>query len=175
VVITKGTKQTKEKPVRRAAGWIRAAVVACSAVLLGGCYTYVGTSLAQAPVGGTVRAHVTNAAADRAEAQLGYHSTTLDGRLVQRQSASQLLLRVPAQVYTSGAETRRFYQRIQLSASDVLELETRRLDVARTAGITALGVAVVAYIVTHVLGGHNGGGVPPPSGGSPNPALVPVH
>lgn len=161
--------------MRRATGWVRAAAVVWGAALLGGCYTYVGTSVANVPVGDRVRAHVTDAAAQRAEPQLGYHSTTLDGEVLQRPSSTELLLRVPAQVFTNGAETRRFYQRIELSTSDVLELETRQLDVPRTVGIAAVGVAVLAYFLTHTLGGNNGGGVPPPSGGGQNPAVYPVH
>lgn len=155
--------------------WIRTIALLCGTSMLGGCYTYATVSPAAVPVGSDVRAHVTAAVADRAAAVLGYRSTTLDGRLMGRQPDGQILVRVPGQTYSASGQTQRFYQRLSLTPADILDVQTRRLNVIRTGSLVAVGVAALVLIVKSALGGQTGGTLATGGGTTHNDVVTPIH
>lgn len=155
--------------------WIRATAAVCVATMLGGCYMYSGVSVTAVPVGSEVRARVTAAEADRTETVLGRRSTTLQGEVLGN-ADGQLLLRVPTQVFSSTGQTRRYYQRVALTPADVLDLETRKLNVARTSVLLAVGVAAIALIAKSAFSGRTGGILPGGSTtGVQNAIVIPFH
>jgi len=155
--------------------WIRTLALLCGTSMLGGCYTYTTVSPAAVPVGSDVRAHVTAAAADRASTVLGYRSTTLEGRLMGRQPDGQILVRVHGQTYSAGGQTRRFYQRLALTPADVLDVQTRKLNMMRTGGLVAVGVAALVLIVKSALSGQTGGTLVTTGGTPNNDVVTPIH
>ena len=160
--------------VARKNRWIRTIALLCGTTMLGGCYTYATVSPAAVPVGSDVRAHVTAAEADRAETVLGYRSTTLDGQFMGRQPDGQILVRVPGQTFTASGQTRRFYQRLTLTPADVLDLQTRRLNMIRTGTLAAVGVAALVFIVKSALGGTTGGTLTT-GGTTRHDVVTPIH
>lgn len=161
----KSPPEMEDRSVTSRSRWIRATALLCGATMLGGCYTYTTVGVTEVPIGSNVRAQVTPAEADSAESVLGYHSTTLVGQVLER-GTSALVLRVPGQVYSSADQTNRFYQQLSLKPSDVLELQTRKLDVLKTGGLIAAGVATLAIVALQAFGGQNGGALP--AGGTTN-------
>lgn len=110
---------------------------------LGGCYTYSLVPAESAPEGARVRARVTATEAERLGAILLREDRVLEGRLIS--TGDELLLEVPSAVTTAGTSMRWLNQRIELSPSDIVELEIRRLDPWRTAGAAAVLAAAVGY------------------------------
>jgi hypothetical protein len=154
--------------------WIRTLALLCGTSMLGGCYTYATVSPAAVPVGSEVRAHVTAGEADRAETVLGYRSTTLEGRLMERRADGQILVRVPGQTFSSSGQTRRFYQRLTLTPADVLDMQTRKLNMIRTGTLAAVGVAALVLIVKSALGGQAGGTLTT-GGTTRHDVVTPIH
>lgn len=156
-------------------GWIRATAMVCGAAMLGGCYTYAPVHVAQVSIGSEVRAHVTQEEADRVESVLGRRTTTLEGRVLERDPNGRLLLRVPAQLFSTVGQTRRYYQRLMLTPADVLDLQMRKLNVARTVGLVALGVAAVVLSATVALNGKAGGVLPGGGSATQHDVVTPIH
>jgi hypothetical protein len=155
--------------------WIRTIALLCGTTMLGGCYMYSTVSVAAVPVGSDVRTHVTAAEADRVAAELGYRSTTLEGRLMGRQQDGQLLVRVPGETFSASGQTQRYYQRIALTPADVLDVQTRKLNMIRTGALAAVGVGALVIIVKGVFSGQTGG-IPSTGGGTThNDVLTPIR
>lgn len=160
----------------RRSPWIRATAVVCGTTMLGGCYMYSTVGVSDVSVGSTVRAHVTEAVAERADTVVGYHATTFVGEVTARDAGGGLLLRVPGQVFTNSGQTHRYHPQIRLLPSDVLDLQARKLNATRTGALVALGVAAAVIIVKSVFSGQTGG--IPPSGGGTGPVnamVTPIH
>lgn len=147
--------------MKRNTRWFKGAVLLCGATLLSGCYTYSDVGLPQVPLGVDVRAQVTNAVADSVAPLLGYRSTTLEGTVLRR-GPQGLLLRVPGKTVPTGTGVQRYYQRISLTPTEVLDLQTRRLNTGRTLALVAVGAAAVIYFVAQAFSGSNGGSTTPP-------------
>jgi hypothetical protein len=112
--------------------------------LLGACYTYRTVPLESAPVGQTIRARISATEAERVGSILGREDRLLEGQLIDRPEGG-LLIAVPSSHSVEGAMSVATFQRIAVPRESLLEVETRRLDKARTAGMVALAVTVVTY------------------------------
>ena len=120
----------------------RLAVVALTAVVFGGCYSYQVVPVEQAPVGETVRARVSPAEAERLREVIGRDDRVVEGELLAPPDSS-LLVAVRTSVVDASVQT---HQRVAVPRQGLLELEVRRLDRWKTAGITAVVVGVASAL-----------------------------
>jgi hypothetical protein len=111
--------------------------------LLTACYTYAPIEPARIQPGAGVRARVTGAAAERLAPLLGMSDARLvSGRLLDTR-ADTMIVEVPTIVPTTvGGAAERLHQRVSIPRTDLVELETRRLDRVRTAAVAG-GIALV--------------------------------
>jgi hypothetical protein len=138
----------------------------CALPLLAGCYTYAPIEPAQIQPGAGVRARVTLSAAERLAPLLGTTDARLvNGRLIGSR-ADTMIVEVPTIVPTAvGGTMERLHQRVSIPRTDLVELETRRLDRFRTAAVVG-GVALVAgAVVIRSLNSDPGSDGPPGGGG----------
>jgi hypothetical protein len=106
--------------------------------VLQGCYSHVPVALESVPAGARVRARVSATEAERLEGVLGGERRTVGGVYRGREGAG-LLLELPA---VTGPTGQRLTQRVSVSGDQVVEIELRRLDRARTYGLVAALTAV---------------------------------
>jgi hypothetical protein len=135
-------------------------------VLVSGCYAYAPIEPANVRPGTGVRARVSGAAADRIAPLLGTSNPRLlNGRLVDVQGDT-MIVEVPTVLQASvGSSVETLHQRIAISRSELLELETRRLDRFRTAALAGAVAVVVGTVVITALDGEPGSRGPPGGGG----------
>jgi len=140
--------------------------IACTAA----CYSYQPIAPASAPPGMEVRARITGAAFDRVVPLLGsFDSRILVGNVIENNSGS-MTLEVPngarSNVPTEVIQT---HARIPLSASDLVSLEQKKLDVPRTLILAGGVIAVVAAAASVAL---RSGADPQPGNITPDPPPV---
>jgi hypothetical protein len=126
--------------------------------LSAGCYTYAPIELAAVTPGMEVRARVSAATA----AQLGPSLSMSDARLltgaVVDTQSDGLTLKVPsARMGIVGATQDELFQQILITRSDLLELESKRLDNGRTRLAVAAGVVGAAALTAGILHGRSSG------------------
>ena len=139
---------------------------------MAGCYTYRPATLETVPAGAEVRGLLGTEARIGLEDRLRLRLDYVNGRLVER-TGDSLLVEIRSLSATDG---RPLYQRVALAQADVLRVDVKRLQVARTVALAA-GLATVAILAvakgfwsTGGDGGGNGGGnEAPPAGGGPGP------
>ena len=120
-----------------------------------------------------VRARVSSTAAERVAPLLGMSDArVLTGTLVDNQSGT-LIVEVPtiAQA-TVGTGGQALYQRISIAPSDLVELESRKLDRKRTGIVVGAAAIVGGSVAIAALKG--GPGLDRPPGGSSTDAKVPL-
>src|SRR5919107_1580135 len=105
-----------------------------------GCYSYQPIEVAAAPVGTEVRARITGAASDRVAPLIGSLDTrVLVGNVVDNTSGV-MTLEVPTGAMPNvTTNVVQLHARVPITATDLVGLERRKLDVGRTA---IMGVAV---------------------------------
>jgi hypothetical protein len=120
-----------------------------SLVLLSGCFTYVPTEWDAVPPGERVRVHLTRQGL--ADLPDGPYGQTLSGALsgtLMDAEAGQLLVRIPLGVRQEALVTRSLGQDVTIATGEVVLLERRTFDSARTGFAVAGGIAgVVAAIL----------------------------
>jgi hypothetical protein len=118
------------------------------------CYRYVPARTGAVPTGTEVRVHVTPEAAARVEPVVGSSLQQVDGQLESWGSEVVLAVRVPS---GEGAIERDLRNRVILAPTEVIAIEVRERDRARTAiltaGLTAVGVGAVVAAISGVFGG----------------------
>lgn len=129
-----------------------------------GCYAYVPADPGEVPAGAAVRARITAPEAERLSEVLGRQDRVLDGRLLG-QGPAGILLEVPSVAEAEGLPSTRLNQRITLSPAQVNEIEVRRLDRLRTAGLVAGGVVAAAALVSTAFGTESGAPISGPGKG----------
>jgi hypothetical protein len=143
---------------------LRSVALLLSLVHLGGCYAYQHVPLDAAPMGATVRGHLSESGAARARELTGRERRTLEGRLVRADERGfELALPVRTEPGRAGAEP--LFESITLAHGDVVQLELRRLDRTRTGGLLAAAATAAAVLLVKAWSGDAGGGVAPPGGG----------
>jgi hypothetical protein len=141
--------------------------------LLAGCYAYAPIEPAAVRPGTSVRARVSAAGADRIAPLLGASDARrLSGRLVDTR-ADTMIVEVPSVRQTSLAGMEPLHQRVSIPRSDLLELETRRLDRLRTAAVAGSAAIIVAVLAINALENDPASGGTPPGGGG-NEARIPL-
>jgi hypothetical protein len=142
--------------------------------LLAGCYAYAPVEAGRVQPGTNVRARVSGAGADRIAPLLGTsNARLLSGRLVDTR-ADTLIVEVPTVMQASLAGlAERLHQRVSIPRTDLLELETRRLDRFRTAAVVGSVAIIVGAIAVKALRNERGAGGTPPGGGG-NEARIPL-
>lgn len=138
---------------------------------LAGCYNYSTIAPSDAPVGATVRARVSAAAADRISAALGTDSRTVEGELLER-SDSALLIGVPSQ-QAADATGVKIVQRIEVTTPEVQDLQLQRLDRTRTAVTVTVLALVAAYVANAAFGSSSPNSIGPRPGG--NAIRIPIR
>jgi hypothetical protein len=144
----------------------RTGLCTCAALAALGCYTYAPSALEAVPVGTGVRALLSTEAQLALRDSVGMRQQTVHGTLLQRDGDRFLLaLRAGDREWAVGSHA--LYQRVALTSRDVLQVEVRRFQRARTTALL-LGIAAAATIVTiKVLRKGNPGMAGPPGGGPP--------
>ena len=127
--------------------------------LLAGCYNYAPISPSSVQPGVEVRAMITGAASDRVAPVTGtFDNRVLTGNVVQS-SGGALVLEIPTgAVPNTGSSVVQMHQRVNLAPADMVSLETRKLDVARSsllAGAIVAGAAAAAIAVVHASSSHS--------------------
>ena len=150
----------------------RATISLCVTLLaLPGCYTYRPATLEAVPTGAAMRGLLATEARIGLEDRLRLRFDFVSGTLVERH-ADSLLLEVRT---LSAADGRPLFQRVALANADVLRVDIKRLDKARTialaAGLATLAVLTVAtgFWSTGIGDGGGGGGNEAPPVGGPGP------
>jgi hypothetical protein len=134
--------------------------------LLVGCYAYAPIEPAGIQPGTGVRARVTGAAADRLAPLLGTTNARLvSGKLVDTRADTMIVEVATVVPPTVGGAMERLHQRVSIPRTDLVELETRRLDRFRTAAVAGGVALVVGVVVLKSLDGDPGSDRPPGGGG----------
>jgi hypothetical protein len=146
-----------------------AAFLLCTA-----CYAHAAIEPAAVGRGTAVRARVTGAGADRIAPLLGTtNARVVSGRLVDMR-ADTLIVEVPTVMQASLAgSAERLHQRVSIPRTELIELETRRLDRFRTTAVVGTAALAVAAIAVKALRNERGGPGTPPGGGG-NEARIPL-
>lgn len=136
------------------------------AALLGACYTYVPIEVGAVRPGTNVRARVSPPAANRLAPLLHVaDARVITGTLIDSVSGG-VLVEVPTIVPGSvGSSFETLHQRVSIARSDLLELETRKIDRFRTGAIVGAAAIAASVVIVRALNG-NAGRDRPPNGGS---------
>jgi len=141
------------------------AAVAAS-VLLCGCFTYIPIEPGEVEPGVTVRARVSPAAGARIAPLLGAaDARKLDGTMIAH-SSDTLIVEVPTVVVDTREFGKTPNQRVSIARGDLVELEVRKLDRVRTAGVVGGAAIVVATTLIKMLKGDPGREPLPGGGGT---------
>jgi hypothetical protein len=134
------------------------------------CYSYQPIEPAAAPPGMDVRARITGAAFDRVAPLLGtFDSRVLVGNVVENNNGSMTLEVPNGSLSNVPTEVIQTHARVPLSPSDLVSLEQRKLDKARTIVLVGGVVAVVAAAASLAL---RSGADPMPGNVSPEPPPI---
>lgn len=124
-------------------------------VALSGCYSYAGVSPDEVRPGTTVRARVTAAEAERVGEVIGREARVLEGALVESEPGS-VLLEVTSGSSAAGTQPQWFRQRLRVERPELVEMEVRRLDTWRTAGVVAVAGVVAGYVIASAFSDDGG-------------------
>jgi hypothetical protein len=146
----------------------------CILPLISACYTYAPIEPGNIQPGAGVRVRLSPSAAERLSLLLGTpNGRVLSGRLVGSYGDT-LIVEVPAVVQASyGGSVETLHQRLSIPRTDLVELETRRLDRLRTTAAAGAVAVIVGAVVLGALDNDRGADSPPGDGGS-NDARLPL-
>jgi hypothetical protein len=144
----------------------------CLAPLLTACYAYAPIDPSAVRPGTGVRIRVSSAGAERLAPLLG----TSDARLLSGQLVDvrpdTMIVQVPTVVQAAfGSSLETLHQRLSIPRSDLLELETRRLDRVRTGLVAGSAALIVGTLAVKAIQGDRGSDKPPGTGGGPEARL----
>jgi hypothetical protein len=149
-----------------------AGVLMLITAILPGCYRYVPVTVESVSPSETVRARVASGAGSDGTAR-PQEPRTLEGELLARDDAGFTLF-VPAAVRQQGFFTENLRERVRVSSADVIGIERRELDRARTFVLLGAGTAAVVALVIETLSGETGGNTIDRTPPGPAPVRVPV-
>lgn len=139
-------------------------MLACSALTVSlGCYKYVPATLDTTPVGSKVQALLSTEGQIFLEERVGIYGRTVTGELLEL-SGDSVLLAVPSARASAGIGS--LYQRVYFSRSQILRIDQRRPDAARTTGLIAVAAGGLVLILSQVFGESNPGQIEPIDGGT---------
>ncbi len=126
-------------------------MAACA--IAAGCYNYRVVPLELVPVRSAVRIRISAAEAERVGAVLGREDRVLDGELLAKDAGDGILLAVSTSAGADATGVGPIHQRISIPRAGVLEVEVRRLNKAKTAGVIAAVGAATAAAAIAAFGG----------------------
>lgn len=129
-------------------------------LLLPACYRYTPTTVDELAAGQSVRARISAREAERNREILNTNDRLLEGIVLQKDAGS-VLLEVPAMTRHAGSRVETFNQRLQISRSDLLEVEMKRLDRPRTYALIGIAAIVGGKLAIDALKGRFGSETPP--------------
>jgi hypothetical protein len=133
-----------------------------------GCFTYIPIEPGEVEPGVTVRARVSPSAGARIAPLLGAtDARKLDGTMIAH-SSDTLIVEVPTVVVDTREFGKTPNQRVSIARGDLVELEVRKLDRVRTAGVVGGAAIVVATTLIKMLKGDPGREPLPGGGGTDN-------
>lgn len=135
-------------------------VLGLALVALTGCYSYTLAPVESVSPGTGVRARVTPAEAARLARILGRENRVLSGEFVGEEDGG-LLLQVGS---VADPATGRLFQRVTIPRAELVELEIRRLDRWKTAGVAGAVAAAVIYASLQAFGDESEAGGREPGG-----------
>jgi hypothetical protein len=128
-----------------------------TSALSAGCYTYTPIDLAAVTPGMEVRARVSAATAAQLGPSLGMSDARLLNGLVVDKPAEGLTLKVTSAPQGTVGAPEGLFQQILITRTDVLELESKKLDNGRTRLAVAAGVVGAVAVAAAILRGHSSG------------------
>ena len=125
--------------------------------LLTACYTYTAVPIAVAQPGTMVRARISGGTAEQLEPLLGVSDArSLTGQLIAN-DADTLIVEVPTTVHTEiGNTVQTLNQRVGIPRVAILELETRKLNRAKTAVVATAATVVAGSLIFRAVKGERG-------------------
>ncbi len=129
------------------------------------CYTYAPATIETVPLGASVQGLLSTEAQLALRDSLGIGLGPIRGTLLERNGDRVLMaVRSVGTGPAPGAQT--LYQRIEVAQRDVLRVDVRRIDKARTVLLATGALLVATAIVVEgfgggFFGGDDGGGGPP--------------
>ena len=139
-------------------------MLACGALAVSlGCYKYVPATLDTTPAGSKVQALLSVEGQVLLEERIGIYGRTVTGELVEV-TGDSVLLAVPSVRASAGVGS--LYQRVYFSRSQILRIDQRQLDAARTGGLIAAAAGRLVLILSQLVGASNPGLVEPNNGGN---------
>jgi hypothetical protein len=148
------------------------AALVAFAPLVAGCYRYVPAGNADLQPDNEVRVRVNEAEARRLAVAIEPGTRVLEGRVVEHQQDSVLLL---VNVYSElqGARVVTLNQRLNVARPGIVDVELRQLDGTKTAIVAVAGVALVGTVIGAIAtGGFDSGN--DDGGPGPRDLLVPL-
>lgn len=144
---------------------LRSGAFAALALLVSaGCYKYAPIDPAELTVGSQARARVTLEQAATIGEITGSGDRVVAGEVVGLDDGS-ILLSVPTASVNAGLGTQLLFQRVNIPRTGIVEIETRRLDRARTGALVGIAAIAATYIVASqfiAADDPDGGGKPQP-------------
>lgn len=148
------------------------ALAAFAAPLAAGCYSYTAAQPSSVAPGVTVRARITPAAGERIAPLLGTTPRSLTGKLIS-DLRDTLIIEVPAVMQAEvGSSVQTLHQRVSVPRSEIIFLEIRELNRARTYGLVGGAALILGWALIDVLNGEPGSERIPGGGGQDNRAPV---
>lgn len=134
--------------------------------LITGCFSYALVDPPTAQLGTQVRAHLSPAAAERLTPLLGQvEDRRVTGTLLAHEPES-VVIEVSRLVPDGGAAVQTLNQRVSIARADLIGLEIRTLDRARTGLVVGGAAVVVAAIAIKAFQGQGASGGTIPGGGT---------
>jgi hypothetical protein len=136
------------------------------AALSTGCFSYIPARPGEVEAGVDVRARISPDASARIAPLLGAaDARRLDGKLIEL-GGDTLIVEVPTVMLSNSEFGRTPNQRVSIARSDLVELEVRKLDRARTVGVVGGGALVLGVTLINALKGEPGKEPLPGGGGT---------
>ena len=135
--------------------------------LLGACYSYMPIEVSTVRPGASVRARVSPPAALRLAPLLHVSDAhVVTGTLIDSVTGG-VLVEVPTIVPGAvGSTFETLHQRVSIARSDLVELETRKIDRFRTGAIVGVAAIAASVVIVRALNGNAGSDHVPPGGGT---------
>lgn len=149
------------------------ALTLCCTFLLSACYSYQPVEPGDLHPDMEVRARITGVQADELGDGILTDDRTLEGTVVEAGS-DDLLMDVPTGTLERRGRVETLSQRVRLQTSEIVALDQRRQDRAKTTALVAAGVGVAAVAVILGLNATSSNTNPGPGGGGPQDARIPL-
>jgi hypothetical protein len=139
-------------------------IALCVVPFTGACFTYAPIEPGDIQPGMGVRARISPAAGERIAPLLGISNPRLLTGTLIASTNDTLIVEVPTAAAEGVSVNQILHQRVSIARGDLRELESRKLDGARTALLAGAGAAIVVTVLRKVMRG-NPASEPLPGGG----------